>query len=207
MAINIAQPASIPIGLTGGIGSGKSATATLFEQRGIETVDADVLAREVVMPGQPALQHIAEHFGPTVLNSDGSLNRTWLRQHIFADDQERLWLEGLLHPLIRQLTVERLAQAQSPYVLLVSPLLFESGQAQLVQQTIVVDVPEAMQVQRASQRDINTHDQIKAVMSKQWPRHRRLEHADYIIDNAGDLQQLQLEVARVHTLLMASIRP
>ncbi|WP_243410079.1 dephospho-CoA kinase [Pokkaliibacter plantistimulans] len=207
MAINTAQPTSIAIGLTGGIGSGKSAAATLFEQRGIETVDADVLAREVVMPGQPALKRIAEHFGPTVLNSDGSLNRTWLRQHIFTDDQERLWLEGLLHPLIRQLTVERLAQAQSPYVLLVSPLLFESGQAQLVKQSIVVDVPEETQVQRAGQRDINTHDQIKAVMSKQWPRHRRLEHADYVIDNTGDLQQLQLEVARVHALLMASISP
>ncbi len=173
------------VGLTGGIGSGKSTVANAFAELGIELVDADLIAREVVEPGQPALQRIAEHFGPAVLNPDHSLDRAALRALIFDQPAERRWLEHLLHPLIRQLTVSRLQAARSPYALLVSPLLLETDQHLLTDHILVVDVPEAVQIERTMARDGNSLDQVQSIIAAQCPRQQRLDRGQSVIDNSG----------------------
>ena len=137
------------IGLTGGIGSGKSAASRLFEKLGVPVIDADQVARDVVEPDQPALVQIQQHFGPEVITPQGELNRRWLRQYVFDHPKERQWLESLLHPLIRQNILNwLLTQQQHPYVLLTSPLLLETDQHQLVDAIIVVDLSESIQLQR-----------------------------------------------------------
>ncbi|MFP8967870.1 dephospho-CoA kinase [Pokkaliibacter sp. CJK22405] len=189
-------------GLTGGIGSGKSAAAKHFESLGIATIDADILAREVVAPGSKALSEIAAHFGHQVVTPEGALNRKLLRDLVFNSDEERHWLEALLHPLIRKLTLERLSAMKSAYGLLVSPLLYESGQDALVEKSIVVDVPETTQLARSMQRDDANQDQIKAIMSKQLPRETRLTKADFILSNNGSLEDLKAEVQKLHQQLL-----
>jgi dephospho-CoA kinase len=186
------------LGLTGGIGSGKSAAAQHFGELGIHTVDADHAARWVVEPGRPALSQIAEHFGTTILLPDGQLDRAALRARVFANPEERRWLEQLLHPLIRQEIIEHLGRAQSPYAILVSPLLIESGQYQLTQRVLVVDVPEDLQVQRAMARDGSDEAQIRAIIAAQASREERLRHADDVLVNDRDLAWLQAEVERLH---------
>lgn len=186
------------IGITGGIGSGKTAATNLFEKRGICVVDADIAAREVVEKGSPALQKICERFGPDILLNDQSLNRAKLRSIIFNDLNEKKWLEQLTHPLIRDNIVANLNAANSPYVVLSSPLLVESGQSSLSDRIVVVDVPEDTQLIRASQRDSNSIDQIKAIMAAQLSREERLSHADHIIDNNQDLLHLEQQVQKLH---------
>lgn len=186
------------LGLTGGIGSGKSAAADAFAELGIETVDADHAARWVVEPGRPALEHIVDRFGDDVLQADGQLNRAALREHIFAEPEQRQWLEGLLHPLIRAEIKQFLDAAQSPYVILVSPLLIESGQHQIVQRVLVVDVPTEVQLNRALQRDQVSETQLRAIMQAQLQRDERLKYADDVLCNAADKAALQQEVARLH---------
>ncbi|KUJ84146.1 dephospho-CoA kinase [Microbulbifer flavimaris] len=185
------------VGLTGGIGSGKSAAADGFREHGITVVDADWAARVVVQPGRPALEQIAEHFGADVLLESGELDRARLRQLVFESETERRWLEGLLHPLIREEIVQALQSASSPYAILESPLLIESGQDTLVERVCVVDVPEEMQIARASSRDRNDPEQIRQIMDAQLPRMERLKRADDVLDNSGDLASLR---AQVHTL-------
>jgi len=188
------------VGITGGIGSGKSAVANRFEKLGIKVVDADVASRAVVLPGSDALAAIAEHFGHDVLLNDGSLDRAALRQRIFAEPEERLWLEALLHPLIDRYIKQELASAgSSPYVILVSPLLIESGQRRYVDRILVVDVPEALQLERVVQRDANSRDQVKAIMAAQASREARLKAADDVILNDDGFSKLDAEVARLHT--------
>lgn len=186
------------IGLTGGIGSGKSAAAAHFIQLGIDLVNADQAARWVVEPGRPALAQIAEHFGADILQADGSLDRAALRARIFQDAGERRWLERLLHPLIRQEIIEVLARATSPYAILESPLLIESGQSQLCQRVLVIDVPEAVQISRTVSRDGNDEAQVRAIMAAQASREERLAKADDVIVNDRDLAWLQQEVERLH---------
>ena len=193
------------IGLTGGIGSGKSAASGAFEQRGIVVVDADVVAREVVEPGKPALQHIAEYFGAAYITSNGNLDRARLRQRIFDHPQDKDWLEALLHPLIREEIIQQLAQATSPYVILVSPLLFETNQHQLVSKSILIDVPEALQIERASSRDANSAEQIKKIMANQMPRAEKRSRADIIIDNSGSISDLHAQVEKVHQQLLHNL--
>ncbi|WP_027328621.1 dephospho-CoA kinase [Marinimicrobium agarilyticum] len=190
--------ANLIVGVTGGIGSGKSAVMQAFEWLGIVAEDADVMARVVVEPGKPALKAIVEHFGPDVLAPDGSLNRPALRQVIFSDANAKLWLENLLHPLINQELEKRLAAAQSPYALLVSPLLFETGQNRLVDRVLVVDVPEALQLERASKRDGVDVGQIQRIMASQMDRQERLARANEVLDNSGDLASMQQQVERLH---------
>ncbi|TVQ69375.1 MAG: dephospho-CoA kinase [Oceanospirillales bacterium] len=183
------------IGLTGGIGSGKSAASHLFEKLGVPVIDADQVARDVVEPGQPALAIIREHFGPDVITTEGALNRRWLRQTVFDHPAERQWLESLLHPLIRQNILDWLAQQQQHhYVLLTSPLLLETDQHQLVDAIIVVDVPEALQLQRTCQRDDITPEAAQKIINSQIKRADRLERADFILDNSLDLYQLEQQV-------------
>lgn len=191
-------PASLIIGLTGGIGSGKSAVAEQFRELGIEVVDADQASRQVVQPGSPALAKIAEHFGAEVLLSSGELNRPALRKIVFDNENERRWLEQLLHPLINRWIQDRLAAATSPYAILESPLLLEGKQREMVARVMVVDVPEALQIERASRRDANSEDQIKAIIASQMPRQQRLAKADDIIDNSGSLDNLREQVAALH---------
>ena len=183
------------IGLTGGIGSGKSAASHLFEKLNVPVIDADQVARDVVEPGQPALAIIREHFGPDVITTDGELNRRWLRQIVFDHPAERIWLESLLHPLIRQNILDWLArQQQHTYVLLTSPLLMETDQHQLVDAIIVVDVPEALQLQRTCQRDDINPEAAQKIISSQIKRADRLARADFILDNSADLYQLEQQV-------------
>lgn len=186
------------LGLTGGIGSGKSAVAQHFIDLGIHLVDADHAARWVVEPGRPALTKIVERFGPQVLQADGGLNRTALRQLVFQDEAQRRWLEGLLHPLIFQEIAQYLARAESPYAVLVSPLLVESGQHQMTQRVLVVDAPEHLQLQRSMARDNSSEEQIRAILKAQTSREERLRHAHDVLINDKDLIWLQHEVERLH---------
>lgn len=186
------------LGLTGGIGSGKSAAAEAFAELGIETIDADHAARWVVEPGRPALAAIVDRFGEAVLQADGQLNRAALRERVFADPQQRQWLEKLLHPLIRAEISSFLSAAQSPYAILVSPLLIESGQHKTVQRVLVVDVPSELQIARAVQRDQVSEAQLRAIMQAQLDRDERLKYADDVLCNAADKAALQREVQRLH---------
>jgi len=186
------------LGLTGGIGSGKSAAAQHFIDLGVHVIDADHAARWVVEPGRPALAKIAGHFGPGVLLPDGSLDRGALRKLIFEDAEERRWLEALLHPLIADEIAHHLAQAQSPYAILVSPLLIESGQYAMTQRILVVDAPEQLQIERTLQRDQTSEQQVQAILKAQSSRQDRLSHADDVVVNDRDLAWLHAEVERLH---------
>ncbi len=195
------------IGLTGGIGSGKSAAAARFEQaHGIHVVDADIKSRVVVEPGRPALQKIVDRFGDAVLQEDGSLNRAALRERVFQVPDERRWLEQLLHPLIREEIVTDLASARSPYALLVSPLLVESGQYQMTRRVLVVDVPEALQIARTTARDNVPEEQVRAILKAQAKREERLRHAHDVIANDRDLAALHAQVDALHQQYLALAR-
>ncbi len=192
------------IGLTGGIGSGKSAAAARFaEAHGIHVVDADIKSRVVVEPGRPALHRIVDRFGDAVLQDDGTLNRAVLREKVFQDPDQRRWLEQLLHPLIRDEIVTDLAAAASPYALLVSPLLVESGQYQMTQRVLVVDVPEALQIARTTARDNVPEQQVRAILQAQAQREDRLRHAHDVISNDQDLAALHRQVDALHQRYLA----
>lgn len=195
------------VGLTGGIGSGKSEVSRRFEALGILVVDADVVARAVVEPGQPALSAIVNHFGQNILQPDQRLDRAKLRQIIFSSPQDKQWLEQLLHPTIRQEIIHRLAQSHSPYSILTSPLLLETTQHELVDRILVVDTEESLQIARASARDANSTDQIEKIMATQLGRRERCEKADDIIHNSGDLIELQHQVEHLHHLYLTLAKP
>ncbi len=186
------------IGLTGGIGSGKSAASALFARLGITVVDADVVAREVVEPGSEALKQIGEHFGSSVIAADGTLDRRALRSRVFSDPNEKLWLENLLHPLIRDKIRQQLTNAPSPYTLLVSPLLLETDQNRMCERILVIDAPEALQLSRTTQRDSTSETEVAAIMAAQMKREERLRRADDIIVNDHNLEHLHREVLRLH---------
>ena len=186
------------VGLTGGIGSGKTAASDHFKTLGIEIVDSDVASRIVVEPDTPALKAIAEHFGPDILSSDQSLNRAKLREKIFTNPDEKQWLENLLHPLIRQEITHGLQTASSPYVIFVSPLLVESGQETLCDRLLVIDVPEEIQLERTIQRDSNEAEQVKRIIASQASRNDRLAKATDVIENTAGLAQLQQQVEKLH---------
>ncbi len=182
------------IGLTGGIGCGKSTVCSFFAELKVEIVDADIIARQVVSKGQPALQKIAEHFGAEIL-IDGELNRALLREIIFQDNQHREWLNALLHPLIEAAIVHALASAKGNYVLLEAPLLFENGLDKLTDYNLVIDLEPAQQIKRASARDGVSVESIKAIIAKQIDRQQRLQQADFVLDNNDiSLQDLKSEV-------------
>lgn len=192
------------IGLTGGIGSGKSAAADRFAQaHGIHVVDADLKSRVVVEPGRTALGQIVDRFGEAILLDSGELNRAALREKVFAEPAERRWLEALLHPLIREEITSDLSRAESPYALLVSPLLVESGQHQMTQRILVVDVPEALQIARTAQRDQVPETQVRAIMQAQAQREERLRHAHDVISNDRDLAALHAQVDALHQRYLA----
>ena len=190
------------LGVTGGIGSGKSAATREFEALGITVVDADVVAREVVAPGQPALAAIAAHFGTGVIQADGTLDRAALRHIVFSDPAQRKALEAITHPAIRDALARQLAAADSPYVILVSPLLWESGQDHFTDHTLLIDASEALQRERASRRDGVTPAQIDAIMQAQWSRAQRQARADDIVLNDGSEAELRAAVQRLHAVYL-----
>jgi len=186
------------LGLTGGIGSGKSAAAERFAELGVHVVDADQVARSVVEPGSAALAQIVDRFGVPILASSGELNRAALRERIFASVEDRHWLERLLHPLIRQEIWASLSRAESPYAVLVSPLLVESRQHEQVDRVLVIDVPEDLQLQRVLARDQVSEDQVRAILAAQARREDRLRQANDVLVNDRDLSWLRQEVDRLH---------
>lgn len=187
------------VGVTGGIGSGKSAATDTFAQLGVDIVDADIAARDIVKPGTATLQQIAEHFGQHILLDDGSLDRAALRRIIFENAAEKNWLEQLLHPLIGLEIERQLEAATSAYVIFVSPLLVESQQNRICDRILIIDVPEELQLQRTMQRDVNDAAQVQRIIATQASRQQRLQCADDIIENTGSLTHLQQEVAKLHT--------
>ncbi len=191
------------IGLTGGIGSGKTAASDYFETLGITVVDADLVSRLVVEPGSPALGKIAEHFGADILDQDGALNRTALRKIVFDTPDERIWLEGLLHPLIGEEIQRQLNTSQSPYTLLVSPILFESGQNLMTQRALLIDAPEELQISRTSVRDNTDPESVKSIMKAQTQREERRKLADDIILNDSDLESLHKKLDQLHQEYLA----
>ena len=192
------------VGVTGGIGSGKSAATAEFERLGITVVDADIVSRQVVMPGSPCLQAIAEHFGSDLLTDKGGLDRKALRQKIFSDPAEKDWLNSLLHPAIREKILAQLEQASSPYVILSAPLLLENNLDKYCQRVLVVDVPEELQLQRTIQRDESPKEEVEAIMKAQLSREARLRKADDILNNEGSIDELRQQVNQLHQRYLAA---
>lgn len=186
------------VALTGGIGSGKSTVANAFADLGIQIIDADIIARQVVAPGQPALAAIASHFGETLIGADGTLQRRLLRERIFANAQEKAWLNALLHPLIQQETQRQFQQATSPYVLWVVPLLVENNLCAKANRVLVVDVTPETQLSRTMQRDNVTRAHAEQILAAQATRDARLAVADDVIDNNGAPEAIKPDVARLH---------
>ena len=186
------------VGLTGGIGSGKSAVAKAFVELGIEVIDADQLSRDAVAPGSTALDAIAKHFGAHLLNDDGSLDRRALREIVFADNDAKLWLENLLHPLIADLLAAKVAASQSAYTIVESPLLLETSQKELANRVLVVDVSEEIQLERALARDGGNEETIRAIIASQMSRAKRLEYADDVLNNEDPLETIPEKVKSLH---------
>lgn len=192
------MPGPLRIGLTGGIASGKSAVAALFERHGVPVIDTDLLAREVVEPGQSALAAVVAEFGPGILGPDGRLDRRQLRSLVFADPSRRRALELILHPAIRALQLQRVAAVDAPYVVIAIPLLVEGGRREGIDRILVVDCPSALQRQRLLARDGETEAGADAILAAQATREARLAVADDILDNSGPLEALAPAVAALH---------
>jgi len=187
------------VGLTGGIGSGKTTVANLFAALDVSIIDADLIARDVVAKGSSALDVISVHFGADFIQADGQLNRALLRKKIFSNDIDKLWLNNLLHPLIREQLVLQTKAAPSRYCLLVAPLLIENNLMTLINRVLVVDVKESTQIKRTTMRDSNSIEQVQAIMNSQVSRKVRQEHADDLLNNDDcSLDKLKSLVAKLH---------
>jgi len=192
------------VGLTGGIACGKSTVANLFAALGATLVDTDLLAREVVAPGSPLLPQICRHFGPDVLQKDGSLDRARLRERVFANPAERQWLEQLTHPAIRALTDERCQSATGKYVIVAIPLLVETHGADRFDRVLVVDCDPKIQLARLQARDGSTSQQAAQLLAAQVTREQRLAVADDVIENNGDFAALRDQVEKLHRTYSAA---
>ncbi len=188
----------LKIGLTGGIGSGKSTVANLFRLNGVDVIDADKISREAVRPGSQTLERIVNHFGTAILNKDKTLNRSALRTIVFKNPNELEWLNQCLHPQIRQQILTQIESVTSRYVILDIPLLFENKLEYLVDRILVVDIPEQMQIERVCMRDDSTPQLVESIMSQQVNREYRLANADDVLDNIGSLEQLKKNVYELH---------
>ncbi len=186
------------VGLTGGIGSGKTAVSDRFARYGVPIIDTDLLARELVEPGQPALTEIATAFGLDCLDGAGRLDRARLRERVFADASGRRRLEAILHPQIRALSRQRLAQLTAPYSLLVIPLLAETGMTDWIDRVLVVDAPEAERLRRVMARDQTDEEQARRILAAQASREQRLALADEVVENSGDFAALDRQVSTLH---------
>jgi dephospho-CoA kinase len=190
------------VGLTGGIGSGKTAASDIFKSLGINIVDADIVAREVVELGKPALEEIVKRFGGKILQADKTLDRAKLRARIFQHPEDKLWLEQLLHPIIREDSKYQLSNSAAAYSILVSPLLFETDQSKLVNRTLLIDVPVEVQLARVTKRDSNSLEQIQKIIDSQLPRNVKLSMADDIICNDTSLLELESKIKDKHAFYL-----
>ncbi|GEB72712.1 Dephospho-CoA kinase [Pseudoalteromonas carrageenovora] len=186
------------LGLTGGIGCGKTAVSNMFEELAITVVDADIIAREVVEPNSEGLNAIIAHFGKDILLPDGTLNRAALRTKIFTNHENKKWLNALLHPLIRKKILADLNNATSPYVVLVAPLLFENNLDRYCNHTLLIDVPTSVQIERTAKRDNTTIEQVKSIITAQMSREDKQQKADDILNNDRDLKLVHAELVVLH---------
>ena len=194
------------VGLTGGIGSGKTAASDYLASLGITVVDADLASRVIVEPGQPTLAAIEAHFGAEVIAADGTLDRRALRERVFADPEQRKALEAITHPAIGAEIMRQLQASHSPYTVLVSPLLLETSQHRMAQRILLIDVPEALQVARTTSRDEVPAAQVEAIMAAQMPREEKRARADDIVVNDGDLSHLQAQLDTLHARYLVMAR-
>jgi len=186
------------VGLTGGIGSGKSTAATLLARLGVPVIDADEIAREVVEPDQPVFAEVVEAFGREVLDARGRIDRSRLRGVIFRDPRARRRLEAIVHPAVRETLLRRARECEAPYCILAIPLLVETGAREIVDRVLVVDAPERVQVERVARRDGIERAEIERILRAQASRAERLAQADDVLDNGGDRGALEAAVARLH---------
>lgn len=193
------------LGVTGGIGSGKSAATDIFSSLGVKVVDADILSRVPVQKGESGLVEIEKRYGKKILLSSGELNRKKLREIIFEKEEEKIWLENLLHPLIADLISQELKSSSSIYTILASPLLFETKQSNHCNETLVIDVSEETQVLRTKTRDEVSEEQVRTIILSQINRSERLRLANHIIENEGSLDDLAKAVKELHQKLIAQI--
>ena len=192
------------VAITGGIGSGKTTIANQFAALGIEVVDADLIAREVVAPGTPALAAIVNHFGAEMLTEQGLLDRRALRERIFSDPAAKSWLNALLHPIIRSEMLRQCAAVSSPYCLLVVPLLVENRLTELADRVLVIDVDEATQIERTCRRDGVSREQAQAILASQANRSERLAMADDVLDNqSGTTETIRARILALHETYLA----
>ena len=186
------------IGLTGGIGSGKTTVSDCFAALGVPVIDSDKIAREVVQPGQPALRQIVQLFGKAILTNNGELDRRQLRSIVFTDPGKRQQLEAILHPVIKQTIHQQISQLHCDYCIIVVPLLLESGWQDFVERILVVDVPQEIQIERTIERDNSNRELLTAILASQVTRQNRLEAADDVIDNTGNIDAIKSQVAQLH---------
>jgi dephospho-CoA kinase len=192
------------IGLTGGIGSGKSSAAKIFQELGAAVIDTDEISHELTRAGGPALARISEQFGANYLAADGSMNRAAMRRLIFEDPAAKNKLEAILHPMIRSTVKTRIAQARAPYVLIAVPLLLETGAYKdFINRVLVVDCDEALQVERTMRRSGLSVDEVRTIMAAQLPRQERLARADDVLRNDNDMAALRSQVAALHARYLA----
>lgn len=186
------------LGLTGGIGSGKTTISDLFKEQGVEIIDADEISRTLVQKDTTLFNKIVKHFGNDIINKTGELDRSALRLIIFNSPEEKQWLEELLHPAIKTEIQSQIIKSTSAYVLLVVPLLLESGTYNFVNRVLVIDVPETLQIERIKQRDGSNEELVKKIIAAQIPRQERLLQADDIIDNSGPMSLIRHQVEKLH---------
>ena len=186
------------IGLTGGIGSGKSVASDKFKSLGIVVVDADVASRTVVESGKPALKEIQDHFGSGIITAEGKLDRNKLREIIATDAKERKWLESVLHPKIGEQITKEISESTSVYTLFVAPLLLETNSQEMCSRVVVVDVPKDVQIQRTAKRDKVSSNQVEQMVAAQMKREKRLEKADDVLLNNGTIEDLEKQVEELH---------
>ena len=191
------------VGVTGGIGCGKSLATSLFERCGITIIDTDVISRQSVELGSVCLEQLTQKFSPTILLDDGNLNRKKLREIIFTDSQAKAFVEGVIHPVVRSEILHQINTARSDYCILSSPLLFETKQTKLTNRVLVIDVPPELQFLRTMKRDKITEEQIKRITDSQVDRQFRLEHADDVIDNSGSVENTNAQVLHLHELYLS----
>jgi len=186
------------VGLTGGIGSGKSAAANFFQNEGITVIDADDLSREVIEKDTPGFERIVDCFGPTIVDSDGSINRAFLRQEVFDDEKKKKLLESIIHPLVRDLMIKKIAASQSPYSIIMVPLIFETNSMNNYNRILVIDCDPIVQLERAMLRDKNSKIQIQKIIDSQCSREERISIANDIIPNNDSLENLKIRSIAMH---------
>jgi dephospho-CoA kinase len=194
------KTAPLRIGLTGGIASGKTAVANMFAEMGAAIIDTDLIARAVVQPGEPALEQLRQEFGDEIIQVGGDLDRAALRQSVFSDDEKRIRLEQILHPLIQQETIRQAEFATGDYQLIVVPLLVESPLRDFVDRILVVDCAEATQIKRLISRDSESEEQARRILAAQASREDRLAIADDVVRNDGSLARTRQQVENLHTI-------